>query len=353
MTQSGLEDDIDAILSASEEELEDRAQKRTPLALGLQGSGAFGAYAWGVADHILEATSYKITAITAAGSGTLTAAALAQGMARDGREGARAAMRELWDDLGSVQGPALRRSPFEFLNPFAWTRAAWQEVITSPYRQGALYHNPLGPLIDKHFDLYTLTGGAGIDLYFGAARVKSGRYQVFSGPEITRDVLLACNATPTLHQAVEVDGEPYWDGAMVYNPALFPLYGHDTPDDILVPVSTPMTRADVPQSAWAIRDRVEEISGAASLSRELRAMEFVNRLIEAGRVSKASYASPRIHLIQDPAIADLSPDIRYFAGTDAIRGLFDIGQRAARDWLKAHPTSIGSEQTANLRDLFL
>lgn len=353
MAQSELEDDIEDILSASESDLKQRVQREIPIALGLQGSGAYSAFAWGVVDYILAETAHPVMAVTAAGSGTLTASALASGMAHGGREGAQEAMRAIWYDLAGIGGGGLKEGPLEFLDPFAWNRTMLQQVITSPYMTGPFYQNPLDRVIRSHIDFDDATRNSEVELFCGAAEVKSGRYKIFSGPDITPEVLLACNATPNLFRAVEIDGEPFWDGAMVYNPALFPLYANRAPSDILIPVSTPMYRDDVPESAWGIRDRVEEISGAASLSRELRALDFVKRLASEGRVDPDAFGTPRIHLIQDPAIAELSSGVRYFASRTAVEQLFEIGRDAAARWFAEHGAQLGSEDTTDLRDLFL
>ena len=88
-----------------------------------------------------------------------------------------------------------------------------------------------------------------------ACNVKTGKVRVFKSGEITPDVLLASACLPFLFQAVTIDGEPYWDGGYVANPALFPLiYGSSTPDVVIIQVN-PLGCDYVPTSAAEIMNR--------------------------------------------------------------------------------------------------
>ena len=55
-------------------------------------------------------------------------------------------------------------------------------------------------------------------LFVTATNVHSGQGRVFRNAELTPEVLLASACLPTLFQAVEIDGEPYWDGGYAGNP---------------------------------------------------------------------------------------------------------------------------------------
>lgn len=70
------------------------------------------------------------------------------------------------------------------------------------------------------------------------------RVRLFETPDITLDSLLASACLPHLFQAVEIDGEPYWDGGYLANPALWPLIQEGMPDDILILPLNPFTRDD-------------------------------------------------------------------------------------------------------------
>jgi predicted acylesterase/phospholipase RssA len=53
---------------------------------------------------------------------------------------------------------------------------------------------------------------APIKLFITATNVRTGRGKVFWYNAITPEVLLASACLPTMFQAIEIDGEPYWDG---------------------------------------------------------------------------------------------------------------------------------------------
>ena len=94
----------------------------------------------------------------------------------------------------------------------------------------------------------------------------SGKIRVFSGNEISADSLLASACLPTLFQAVEIGGEHYWDGGYTGNPALFPLFASDLPDDIVIVNINPLVRTEVPKAAHEIQNRINEISFNSSLA---------------------------------------------------------------------------------------
>ncbi|MFP3340299.1 hypothetical protein R0J91_20130, partial [Micrococcus sp. SIMBA_131] len=79
---------------------------------------------------------------------------------------------------------------------------------------------------------------AGPDLYICATSVQTGKVRVFSGTEISTDAILASACLPNLFQAIEIENpatgqsEAYWDGGYTGNPALFPLFQDQLPDDL-------------------------------------------------------------------------------------------------------------------------
>ena len=108
---------------------------------------------------------------------------------------------------------------------------------------------------------------------------------------------MASACLPMLFQAVEIDGEAYWDGGYMGNPALFPLFYEAHCDDILLVQINPIQRKELPTKARAIQDRLNEITFNASLLRELRAIDFVNRLVDAGKLPTDEYKRVLMHRI--------------------------------------------------------
>src|SRR5262249_49876606 len=101
---------------------------------------------------------------------------------------------------------------------------------------------------------------ASIQLFVTATDVRTGRGPVFRNSEITPDVLLASACLPTLFQAIEIDGESYWDGGYSGNPTITPLVREcNSKDTILVQIN-PVERPGLPRSARDILNRLNEVS---------------------------------------------------------------------------------------------
>ncbi|HLM15989.1 MAG TPA: patatin-like phospholipase family protein, partial [Reyranella sp.] len=140
--------------------------------------------------------------------------------------------------------------------------------MLSPYQFNPMNYNPLRQVLENSVDFKRLEGCRAVKLFISASNVKTGKVRVFKSGEITPDVLLASACLPFLFQAVTIDGEPYWDGGYMGNPAIFPLiYGAQTPDVLIVQVN-PLGCDRVPTTASDIMNRLNEISFNSSLMRE-------------------------------------------------------------------------------------
>ncbi|TDL79544.1 patatin-like phospholipase family protein [Palleronia sediminis] len=334
-----------------------------PINLALQGGGAHGAYAWGVLDRILEGGELRIAAISGTSAGALNGAALKAGFAAGGPEGARAALAALWGRVAGVGGPALA----SWLAPFTPGNRAlsaalsqspayiWGEAVsraTSPYALGPFYANPLRPIVEE-FDFDGVCGDNGPALFVCATRVRDGRARVFSGDEIDTDAILASACLPTLFQAVEIDGEGYWDGGYTGNPALFPLYETRFPDDVVIVNINPLRREELPKSAPEILNRINEVSFNASLLADLRAIRFVQRLIDAGRVPRGAMKYVLVHMIDDTAMmADLSVATKVLPSPVLIDRMFRAGRAAAEGFVAAHLGDVGERSTVDLAGMY-
>ena len=125
----------------------------------------------------------------------------------------------------------------------------------------------------------------------------TGRGRVFRNHEITPDVLLASACLPTMFQAIEIDGEPYWDGGFSGNPTLTPLIlESDARDTVLVQIN-PVRAQDTPRTARDIASRMNEVSFNAVLLKELRMIAVLRQVVDAGRGEGARWARMRIHRI--------------------------------------------------------
>lgn len=83
---------------------------------------------------------------------------------------------------------------------------------------------------------------------------------------------MASACLPTLFKAVEIDGEAYWDGGYMGNPALFPLIDECEARDLVIVRINPIYREKLPRSVPEIANRINEITFNASLIKELRSI---------------------------------------------------------------------------------
>ena len=84
--------------------------------------------------------------------------------------------------------------------------------------------------------------------------------RIFRNKEITPEVLLASACLPTMFQAIEIDGEAYWDGGYAGNPTISPLVRESEASDVILVQINPRERRETPRSANEILNRVNEIS---------------------------------------------------------------------------------------------
>ncbi len=337
--------------------------------LALQGGGAHGAFTWGVLDRLLSEEDLDIAAISGTSAGALNGAALKSGMIEGGRKGARARLDWLWEEVGARPDLQLPQwmTPFsmssfskalEYSVPFlaadSWTRVA------SPYAYGPFYTNPIKPIVEKfNFDNVCAENDKGPCLFICATKVRSGKVRVFKDHEISTDVILASACLPTIFQAVSVTdpetglSEDYWDGGYTGNPALFPLFNDPLPEDIVVVNINPLERHETPRTAQAIQNRINEISFNSSLLRELRAIEFVQRLISEGKVQRGEMRRVLIHMIADDALMnELSVATKMVPTPYTLARLKEAGQRAADDFLRVHKCDINTRSSVDLVEMF-
>ena len=337
--------------------------------LALQGGGARGAFTWGVLDRLLEDDEIEIAAITGTSAGALNGAALKAGWLKDGRQGARDNLDWLWTQVARLDDMAVPRwmqawlptpgivsKAIEF-SP-AYMMGDTLGRMLSPYAWGPLYQNPLEKIVDQ-FDYGRVCAMEGPELFVCATQVRDGKVRIFKGDAITTQSILASACLPTLFQAVEVKDpetgvmEAFWDGGYTGNPALFPLFEGDLPDDVLIVNINPLERDAVPVMPNEIQNRINEISFNSSLLRELRAIEFVQRLIKKGSVAEGAMKNMRVHMIADDDLMnDLSVATKLVPVPSVIERLKEAGRRAAGEFLANHKDDLGQNQTVDLVRMF-
>tara|TARA_R110000796_G_scaffold63414_5_gene146895 strand:+ start:10726 stop:11730 length:1005 start_codon:yes stop_codon:yes gene_type:complete len=328
-------------------------QKQRELSLALQGGGAHGAYTWGVLDRLVEEKDLKISAISATSAGAMNAVAFSAGMAENGMQGAKDTLEALWH---GISRSGRNSAPYGALSPIVFAYASALQSLASPYDLNPFNMNPLRDVVDDVID-FSKVDASGIKLYLSATNVQSGHVTVFSDGDISIDTVLASACLPQTFQAVEIDGEAYWDGGFMGNPSLFPLIYSGAPRDVLLVMLNPIRRDGIPKRAGEIQDRMNEISFNAALIGELRAIAFVQRLLDDGMLKEPMlkrYRRLNIHAIKGGQdLLEFSLRTKFDTSWDFLIKLRDIGRGAAEKWLAECGEMIGTNQTSlDLRQEF-
>jgi NTE family protein len=336
------------------------ATKRINLAL--QGGGAHGAFTWGVLEQLLGDERLEIEGISGTSAGAVNAVMLADGLARGGRQEAQKRLADFWRAASSTGNlPLLQREVMQRLLSFTPLEGspvqAWFDAMSryfSPYDVNPLNINPLKDLIEKFVDFERLRNQTDLQIFISATNVQTGRVRVFPREKITADAVMASACLPTMFRAVEIDGVPYWDGGYLGNPVIFPFFRTTTTEDVLVVQINPLVRQATPTSSGEIMNRINEITFNSSLIDEYRAIDFVGRLIDQGRLPRGTgpgqYRRINVHRIvldrfgtHFDAFSKLSTDYDFFDM------LHVSGVRAARRFLDEHFDDIGKKSTVDLR----
>ncbi len=337
-----------------------------PINLALQGGGAHGAFAWGVIDKILEDGRLEIDGLSGTSAGSMNAVVYAYGKLTGGADGAREALENFWkavSDAGQRYSP-VKRLPWE-QSMFGWNNddtAAfeWFKLMTnalSPYQWNPLNFNPLRDILLEQIDFDALNTCQNTKLFLSATNVRTGKVRVFNTREITIDAVMASACLPYLYQAVEIDGEPYWDGGYMGNPSLFPLFYNTDARDVLIVHINPIERAGTPKTPAEIYDRVNEISFNSSLIKELRSIAFVQKLLGEGWLKDENQGQLKYVLIHslraDAALSDLSVASKFESDWNFLTDLRDRGRATAAEWIETNFKDVGVRSTVDLRKEFL
>ncbi len=341
--------------------------------LGLQGGGSHGAFTWGVLDVLLQDMRIDIEGISGTSAGAMNAVALAHGFAQaqgksalQAREAARESLANFWNGIvamGSI-GQA-QRAPFDLMFGLAgmdssptgqWADAmarAWSGSM-SPYQANPLDINPLKDFVERQIDFARLAAFDAMKVFVLATKVSTGTAEVFTGKRLTASAVMASACLPMMFQAVEIEGEFYWDGGYSGNPAIHPLiYDCDSRDILLVQIN-PIHRAKLPTSAVEIMDRLNEISFNATLIAELRAIDFVKRLLAMGKLDPTHYKDVLLHRIDGGEVLEqLGAATKLSTDAQLIHALHELGQSHASQWLAQHAADLGVRSGVNITHDYL
>ncbi len=323
--------------------------------LALQGGGAHGAFTWGVLDRLLDEKRLRIEAISGTSAGAMNAAVLADGYAEGGREGARTALETFWRKVSDAgRFSPLQRSPLDVLfgrwtmdNSPAFIAMDLMARLFSPYDLNPKGFNPLRNILAECISFDRLAAGP-IKLFVTATNVHTGQGRVFRNGEITPDVLLASGCLPTLFHAVEIDGEPYWDGGYSGNPTITPLVRECASQDTILVQINPVERSGTPRSAREIVNRLNEVSFNAVLLKELRMIAILRQVADPGGGEGAMWAAMRIHRVASDGMVELGYSSKLNAEWEFLSMLRDMGRNAAEEFLARHGSDVGTRSTLDI-----
>jgi len=323
--------------------------------LALQGGGSHGAFTWGVLDRLLEEPWLGIDGISGTSAGAMNAAVLADGHAKGGAAGARTALENFWRRVSeAARFSPFRRGPLDVLLG-RWTLDSSPLYVTmdlmsrllSPYDLNPMGKNPLCAILAEEIDFERL-GRAPMKLFITATNVRTGRGHVFKNEAITPDVLLASACLPTMFQAIEIDGEPYWDGGYSGNPTITPLVRECKSQDTILVQINPVERKERPRAASEILNRLNEVSFNAVLLKELRMIALLRQVAKPGNREGAEWARMRIDRVASAMVTELGASSKLNAEWEFFSLLHDEGRRSAQIFLETHALDLGRRSTLDL-----
>ena len=347
--------------------------------LALQGGGSHGAFTWGVLDALLDDGRIAFEGISGTSAGAMNAVALAHGFARsEGKpraarhDAAREALDSFWNgivDMGALSSSLsqsvskIQQAPFGILFGLMgggnWSSKLWTDAMTrywsnalSPYQRNPFDINPLKDFLEKQVDFERLAAAAGPDtpqVFVVATRVSSGKAEVFCGKRLTASAVMASACLPMVFQAVEIDGDHFWDGGYSGNPAIHPLIYRCKSRDIVLVQINPIQRAELPTKPGEIMDRMTEITFNAALIAEMRAIDFVKRLLAEGKLDPAHYKDVLMHRIDGgQALEKFTAASKSSTDKSLIHSLRDLGMACGKEWLAKRFDALGVKSTVNI-----
>ncbi|WP_082674207.1 patatin-like phospholipase family protein [Thiohalocapsa sp. ML1] len=328
---------------------------RLAVDIALQGGGAHGAFAWGVLERLLEEQHLRIDGISGTSAGAMNAAVFASGMAVGGADGARQALTDFWRRVsdGAMLSP-LKRTPLDMLlgrwtldySP-AFFALDMASRVFSPYDLNPSGWNPLREILAASIDFERLATSP-VKVFITATSVSTGRPRIFRNADVTPDALLASACLPQMFQAIEIDGEAYWDGGYSGNPTISPLVRECSAHDTILVQINPVERPGVPRSAGDILSRVNEISFNAPLLKELRMIALLRQVADPGHCEGALWADMRMHRINSERMVELGYSSKLNAEWAFLTMLRDEGQRSTSEFLDQHGDDLGQRATLDL-----
>jgi NTE family protein len=327
--------------------------KKEKIALALQGGGSHGAFTWGVMEKLLEEEVLDIRGFCGTSVGAINSAMIVHGFQKNGHQGAIELLGKFWKEISQVsafvmpQGNWIDNNLFNGNLDFSFAYQTFNYLgnYFSPYQFNPLNINPLKSILLKLIDFEELKK-SDIKLFVAATNVKKGCCKVFSLSEISVNALLASACLPYLSQAIEIDGEFYWDGGYSGNPPIYPLiYGTDSKDILLIQIN-PIWSKNLPKEVSEIADRMNEISFNASLKAEMR-------MITMGYELEGALKNVYFQLIQsDGVLDDLNFSSKINTSWEFLNRLRKLGRQSAEKWITNEMKFVGKKSSDLIKEMF-
>lgn len=309
---------------------------RSRVAIACQGGGSHTAFTAGVLDELLGRlpAGVDVVALSGTSGGALCATLAWDGLLRGDPARGQRQLRQFWKAMAASDfwDAMLNQTLQNLVN--LRNHMVLPEV--SPYAFPPWGQHRLRDLLDRQLDFAELRqlacrpGAPALNV--GAVEVLTGHFEVFTGPELIVECLLASTAVPDLFPAVKVPGRGvYWDGLFSQNPPIHDLTSYNI-NELWVIQINPSTCATVPTETHEIIDRRNELSGNISLEQELRIIEMMNRLIANGTVCHSKYHP--IHVARIVLDRELDYASKLDRRPEFLSELQDYGHAKARLFLK-------------------
>ena len=331
------------------------------ISLALQGGGSHGAFTWGVLHRLISEPRLYIDGLSGTSAGAMNAVIFADGFIRGSRQGAIDALAAFWDRIAK-----LNPLPRSLARGIPGLTDGWRvdgdptfmmvDLMTrlwAPSQLNPLNMNPLRRVLAELVDFAALRRREDVRLFVTASNVRTCKSRLFRTAELSADVLLASACLPLMFKAIEIEGEHYWDGGYLGNPAIHPLINECASSDVVIVQINPMNRPDVPETARDILNRINEMTFNASLVREMAGITAITQLVESGKLNDDRYVAVRFHEIgAEVELAELGALSKMNTERAFLEHLHRLGYETADRWITDNFDRIGWESTFDVAERF-
>lgn len=338
------------------------SKKIKNVGIALQGGGAHGAFTWGVLDRLLEVDEIVADAMCGTSAGAVNAVVCAYGLHVGGPVKAKELMEELWKKVANSGSflfkPGVMDKYYgkgDIYNSPGYMLFNTLSQFMSPYNFNPFNYNPLRDILNDLVDFEELHLYNKKKLFICATNVKTNRAKIFTNKDITVDAVLASTCLPFIFQAVEIEGEFYWDGGYMGNPPIFPLITNTNIRDVVLIKINSININSVPTTARDIADRVNEISFNSSLINEMKLIHYRNELLRNGilNVDDKTNREIYVHTISGyDALSQLSHSSKMNTSWEFLLELKEKGREIASQWLETDFKEVGLKSTFDVEEHF-